>query len=340
MTAPITTEHFHQRILDLYRSHLKQLEGSGLSEAEKANPSLPGPTVPTLTNKDTSLFPCSYITNLVAYSSPWIDLCSPNPLIASISRQALNLEAAYANFCGVRSMVVPGPRQDGSGEQVARYARAIKEVFLVASRLNVIIHMPMYREPGLEEQCQTLTTELDGPSSKKADDGQEIDLFGAWDTWHTIRNVCKYSTRLSLGNHSHECTRLLASTNSHAALRIPRRLPEKELQTRWFAEPLHYFTLGPNTFQKNKAGHPSLSRQHQEMIFMFMRLKNAPWFILYDVGPTPADLAAASAVLGTRIMDYPSLAQAAQSSTLAQSLPATNANVSYMRHLKTFSIVK
>lgn len=190
---------------ELYKSHLNEIENSGLSVADKANPSLLGPIVPTLTNKDTTLFPCSYILNVLAYSSPWIDLGSSNPLIASISRQALNLEVAYANFCGVRSVLIPGPRQDADGKAVLQYARAIKEVFHVASRVNIIIHMPMYREPGLEEKAKLLSEELEGPSSAEEGSGQadeEIDLFGAWDTWHTIRSVSEYSNRLFVGKPS------------------------------------------------------------------------------------------------------------------------------------------
>ncbi|ROW10723.1 hypothetical protein VPNG_05120 [Cytospora leucostoma] len=316
-TAPITNGHFHERVKELYTSHLKHLENSGLSDAEKANPSLPGPTVPTLTNKDTSLFPSSYILNVLAYSSPWIDLGSSNPIIASLSRQALNLEVAYANFCGVRSVLIPGPRQDADGKAVAQYARAIKEVFHVATRVNVIIHMPMYREPGLEEKAKLLSEELEGTSStdKGVSQDDEINLFGAWDTWHTIRSVSEYSNRLFV------------------ALRVPRRLPEKELQTRWFAEPLHYLTLGPNTFQLNKTGNPSLSRHHQDWIFSCMRLKNAPWFLLYDIGPSPSDLQVAAKAAETLQSDFPTLSDAARSTALT-SAPGVNAYVLYMSYLE------
>jgi protein arginine N-methyltransferase 5 len=62
-------------------------------------------------------------------------------------------------------------------------------------------------------------------------------------------------------------------------------MAEKDLQNRWFCEPLHYLTFGPEVFQKNKAGYPSLTRNHQDMIFAYMRLKNAPWLLLCDVGP-------------------------------------------------------
>jgi len=185
---------------------VSDLEGPSLSAADKANPSLPGPTVPTLTNKDTSLVPSSYVLNVLAYSSPWIDLCSTDPVIASISRQALNLEVAYANFCGVRSLVIPGPRQDGDGRAIAQYVRAVQETFEVATRVNIIIHMPMYREPGLEEKVKLLSEELHprgdvAKAGSKDEDG--VDLFGAWDTWHTIRSVCQYSTRLFVGKAPH-----------------------------------------------------------------------------------------------------------------------------------------
>lgn len=111
---------------------------------------------------------------------------------------------------------------------------------------------------------------------------------------------------------------------------MPRRLPEKELQTRWFAEPLHYLTLGPSTFQQNKTGNPSLSRQHQDLIFSCMRLKNAPWFLLYDIGPSPQDLAAAAKNAETLQSDFPSLSEVAQSTAL----PGMDAHVLYMSHLE------
>lgn len=66
---------------------------------------------------------------------------------------------------------------------------------------------------------------------------------------------------------------------------MPRVVPEKDLQNRWFCEPLHYLTFSPEVFQKNKIGYPSLSKNHQEVIFAYMRLKNAPWLLLCDVGP-------------------------------------------------------
>ncbi|KAJ9149948.1 Protein arginine N-methyltransferase [Pleurostoma richardsiae] len=312
-TAPITNKHLQERVVALYKTHLKELGERGLSN--DPNRSIPVPVVPTLTDEDTSLFPGGDIANIVAYSSPWLDLCSSNNLISNISRQVLNLEVAYANFCGVRSVIIPGPRTDNA-KRVAQYARAIQETFLVATRVNVIIHMPMYREPGLEEKAATLSTLLDGDNSAEEGSSVEVDLFGAWDTWNTVRSLCKYTMRLFV------------------ALRIPRRLPEKELQTRWFAEPLHYLSFGPQTFQENKAGHPSLSRYHQELINAYMRLKNAPWFILYDVGPSVKELDALTESRDKAGADFPSLSEAHNPAFQKSAASQINHHVSYMRHVE------
>ncbi|KAL2149528.1 hypothetical protein VTH82DRAFT_8179 [Thermothelomyces myriococcoides] len=319
VTAPITNDHFYKRVVDLYRDYLQERERwtqqGELAVGDGANPSLPVPVVSTLTDEDTSVYPSNYIGSLALYSSPWIDLCSSDPHIASISRQVLNLEAAYANFCGARTIVIPGPRRDDSSRGIAQYARAIREVLHVASRANIIIHLPMYREPGLEEKVETLSSTFGpesgaGPNAKK-----EIDLFSTWDSWNTIRSVCCYSMRLFV------------------ALRIPRRVPERPLQDRWFAEPLHYLTISKEVFQPNRAGHPSLSRHHQDLINRYMRLRNAPWLLLCDVGPSTEQL---NALLNETASEFPSLAEANQA--LKQNrrphMPPMNTYIAYMRYLE------
>ncbi|KAL2166330.1 hypothetical protein VTG60DRAFT_2937 [Thermothelomyces hinnuleus] len=319
VTAPITNDHFFKRVVNLYRDYLKEREQwaqqGELAVGHQANPSLPGPVVPTLTDEDTSVYPSNYIGSLALYSSPWIDLCSSDPHIASISRQVLNLEAAYANFCGARTIVVPGPRRDDSSRGIAQYARAIREVLHVAGRANIIIHLPMYREPGLEEKAETLSSIFGiengaGPNAKK-----EVDLFGTWDSWNTIRSVCCYSMRLFV------------------AIRIPRRVPERILQERWFAEPLHYLTISKEVFQPNRAGHPSLSRHHQDLINRYMRLRNGPWLLLCDVGPSTEQLAA---LLDETASEFPSLAEANQAlkENRRPHMPAMNAYVGYMKYLE------
>ncbi|KAI1762541.1 Skb1 methyltransferase [Hypoxylon sp. FL1150] len=315
VTTPITNGNFHERVVNLLRTFL--LDANNNAQAG----SIPDPVVPPLTTEDTTLFPSTYTSGLVAYASPWIDLCSPNHVVSSISRQVLNLEVSYANFCGIRSIIVPGPRQDATktsnGQGITQFARAIEEAFSIGTRVNLIIHIPMYREPGLEDKVALLS--IDDNVGKTTLEEEEIELFSAWDSWHVIRSVCEYDSRLFV------------------ALKIPRLLPEKELQTRWFSEPLQYLTFNPQAFQSNKAGRPCLSRHHQEMIYAYMRLKNAPYFLLCDVGPEleaePDNTQAAAAEPAT---DFPSLAEAAtqQSTSNAYTLQPHNVYASYFRHLE------
>ncbi|KAH7040657.1 protein arginine N-methyltransferase [Microdochium trichocladiopsis] len=314
VTSPITNRHFHERIKALVASSIKDLEASTSSGSR------PDPIVPPLTGDDTALYPSTYTSGYVAYSSPWLDLCSTNHVVSSISRQVLNLEIAYANFCGVRSIIIPGPRTDavkaGNGQGIAQYARAIQEALLVGTRINIIIHLPMYREPGLEEKVDLLS---DGKSDSQNSSAKDsIDIFSTWDSWHVIRTTCEYDSRLVV------------------ALRLPKMLPEKELQSRWYSEPVQYLTLSPQVFQANKAGHPSLSRNHQEMIDWYMRLKHAPYFLLCDVGPeVKPDPQEGESVDVSSSSDFPSLSEAAAHSAKGENKQSgQNAHSAYLQHLQ------
>ncbi|CAK7567273.1 MAG: hypothetical protein SEPTF4163_005235 [Sporothrix epigloea] len=328
-TAPITNEHFHERVVALQKSYQADIAARDLTPAERANPSLPGPTIPTLTDEDTSLFPGPNITSIVAYCSPWIDLYAADPLVANLSRQVLNLEVAYASFCGVRSIIIPGPRADTDENRVVQYGRAILEALRQAARTILVVQLPMYREPGLEEEGDTLSGPGVYPTAASTTAvNEDIDLYSAWDTWHTVRSMCNYDPQLFV------------------AVRIPKRLPENELQTRWFAEPLHYLTFAASVFQQNRAGFPSLSKSHQLLINKYMRLKNAPYMILSNVGPSAAELAGSVDVQSTvsaasastdAASAFPSLAEA--HSSLSQTdnkkhRPATNVYFSYLKYLE------
>ena len=65
---------------------------------------------PKSSTEDTDLTAGEMTSHLIALVSPWIDLCSPDPLIYNISRQVIHLEIAYAAFCGITNVIVPGPK--------------------------------------------------------------------------------------------------------------------------------------------------------------------------------------------------------------------------------------
>jgi protein arginine N-methyltransferase 5 len=147
---------------------------------------------------------------MLATSSPWIDLCSPDPLIADISRQVLSLEIAYAGFCNVRNVAVPGPRlhrAKSRSDGVVQYARAVREVLNSGQYIQIQIWLPMadspdaYAHDGMghlapfAREQYLLEAEDEGP--------KKVDFFGAWDAWNVIRTVCNYSSRLFVGKNSH-----------------------------------------------------------------------------------------------------------------------------------------
>lgn len=73
----------------------------------------------------------------------------------------------------------------------------------------------------------------------------------------------------------------------HTALSVPSHLPPLSLRSRWHSEPLRLICFNENTFSQNAKGHPVFTHSHQELLTHYMRLRNAPWILLMDVGPIP-----------------------------------------------------
>ncbi|KAL1955166.1 hypothetical protein VTO42DRAFT_8981 [Malbranchea cinnamomea] len=304
VTTPITTAHFHSRVLTLLSSHLSNMQPNSpdatgtFATSQNSKPLV----IPQLSLEDSNLIPNESISNMVAVTSSWIDLCSPDPLIADVSRQVLALEIAYAAFCGVSFVIIQGPRlHHGSlhGEGVMYYARAIEEVMDIAPYMQIHIWLPMVDNPDLE------TTEMGdlAPFARPEYLGQslqaessKVDLFGTWDAWNVIRTVCKYHSRLFI------------------ALSLPKYLPPIAVQTRWHSEPVHILTLDASSFIKNQKGYPVLSKAHQSLIFRFMRLRNPPWILLCDVGPIPGqeNIQADGTIAGLEFSSSPTPAEAWQ----------------------------
>lgn len=300
LTSPITTPHFHSRVLTLLSSHLSNSEppsydASGTLSTSQNNKVL---TVPPLSSVDTPLTPHEAISQVVGVTSSWIDLCSPDPLIADISRQVLMLEVAYAAFCGISYLIIPGPKLHHGAlhsEGLVYYARAIQEALNVAPYMQIHIWMRMVDNPDLEtDEMGDLAPFAREEYLADADDrSAKIDLFGTWDAWEVIRTVCKYHTRLFIGEK-----RLLFSVLAMlflqlslmrllSALSLPKHLPPIQVQSRWFSEPVHLLTIDATSFIKNQKGYPVLSKAHQALIARFMRLRTPPWFLLCNVGPIP-----------------------------------------------------
>jgi type II protein arginine methyltransferase len=202
LTSPITTPHFHSRVLSLLSNQLALPQSGNLPSN-----ALPPPILPPFNAADTPLAPGETVSQLVGYCSSWIDLGSPDPLISNISRQVLAMEVAFASFCGITNIIIPGPRQYNSSaattDGLARYSRAVQEALGIASYIHMTIHIPMYHHADshavlLLGDLQPFTREEYLPTETEEDE----ELFDSWDAWNVIRSVCKYNSRLSVGKKS------------------------------------------------------------------------------------------------------------------------------------------
>ncbi|KAL4821334.1 PRMT5 arginine-N-methyltransferase-domain-containing protein [Aspergillus spinulosporus] len=318
LTTPITTPHFQSRVLSLLSSHLSNIQAisqddSGtLMTTDNIRPLV----VPQLGPADTHLTPNEAMSQLIGVTSSWIDLCSPDPLIADLSRQVFMLEVAYAAFCGIGYLLIPGPKLHHKGmhsDGVMYYARAIQDALSLGPYIQFHIWLDMVDNQDLELDEMGDLAPLAREEFFDAEIEQpRIDLFGTWDAWDAIRRTCKYHSRLFV------------------ALSLPKHLPPMSVQSRWHSEPVHLFTIHSNTFIKNQKGYPVLGKAHQALISRFMRLRTAPWILLCDVGPIPGvETDNTSSLPGS---EYPSLAQAAASNKKHYD---PTPHLSYMRNLQS-----
>jgi type II protein arginine methyltransferase len=227
---------------------------------------------------DTDLEPNEISSSLLAFSSSWIDVCSPDPRVQEVSKQVLSMEIAFAAFCGLENIFIRGPKlyhndpitgKEFASSGIVQFARAIQEALNVGHRLQISIILPFSDDPTTEgSQIPTLESRpehLDSLPEEKT----ETDALGTWESWNSIREFCKFSSRLTV------------------ALEVPKQLPPIYAQSRWFSEPLKALFFSNDTFIPNHYGHPSLHKSVQTYISRVMRLKVAPWIILQDIGPIP-----------------------------------------------------
>lgn len=183
LTAAITTPAFQNRVIDLVRDYQSQ-------------PSDNLPLISPLTPSDSTLTPDESNATRIAVSSPWIDLASTDPVIAYVSRQVFNLEVAYAAFCGINNVIVRGPTEDGDAVQ---FARAVQEAIGLGPYLQLHLLMPMSVELESETPDGTYLGELATTNNEEMVELGGKDDYDVWERWDTIRTLCSYSQKLSLG---------------------------------------------------------------------------------------------------------------------------------------------
>lgn len=195
ITRPITTESFRAKVLAALDAYFEKVSAANSAD------DVPYPLISPLTPEDTNLLPDEFISSMLAITSPWIDLASPDPVVAHVSRQVFNLEVAYAAFCGVNNMVIQGPRLQGN-VVVPQFARSIVQALNVGAYLNLQILMPMTAAESKDETKNPhhMASRMREAYSTASDIATtSSDSLRSWDAWELIRTVCKFHGRLSVG---------------------------------------------------------------------------------------------------------------------------------------------
>lgn len=202
VTTSVTNSHFRNRVFQLTSDYLSKVPENAEDGESSASIPMAEPIVSPLTAADTTLSPSPAVSTYTAYISPWIDLCSLNPVITGISRQVLNMEVDYASFCGIRTVILPAPSRDasqaGGNQALAQYARAVLEALSIGSYMSFSIHMPMCQELVPENEPPTLFHLHPHPRIKRKRRDM-ANIFSTWDTWNQIRSFCRYHARLFVG---------------------------------------------------------------------------------------------------------------------------------------------
>jgi len=198
LTIPITTPQFHSSVHSILSAYIAE------SNHEHKYGDLPMPLIPPLEPADSPLFPIDSVAQYIAVSSPWIDLASPDPIVSNVSHQILNLELAYAAFCGIQNVIIRAPPVFGNRKRhqiVSQFARAVYEALAISPYFQLHILFPIAPGKGkasedLSHLCrfaQVATSETD------PNEDQDSEVWGPWETWDLIRSVCNYSGRISVG---------------------------------------------------------------------------------------------------------------------------------------------
>ncbi|KAI6990279.1 Skb1 methyltransferase [Hortaea werneckii] len=314
LTSPITTPHFHSRVLQLVEDHLQNA-----ASTQTPVENLPTPLITPLSPADSHLTPSDANSAIIGVVSPWIDLSSRDPLIAHVSKHILGMEVAYAAFCGISNLIIHGPV---SSEGTMQYARAVLEALGMGPYVQIHILLPMTGELEVDVEGTPLA-ELarDEYSADAADeDGEDVEdegepeLYGSWEVWDAIRGLCSYHGRLSI------------------ALELPRQLPPIHLQSRWYSEPVRLLVFPRTSFLRNPKGWPVLSKAHQSYLSRFLRLRFPPWALLSDCNPIPTQ--ETSSATAPTPDPTPAEASSASSSTTAAAAEKPTAHLEYLRHLQ------
>lgn len=185
-----------------------------------------------LGENDTLIKPGLHISSTIGISSPWIELDSKDESIRQLGLNVLENEAAYAAFCGINYLIVPGPKRRNSA---LIYAQALSKVVAKHPNVEFSVHVQF---------CEEF-----------ADQGSPHDYLSIWELWNTIRSSCNNVPNLKVA------LQMPASSSP---------VPDYVL-SRWYAESVSMLIVPNSCFIPNQKKYPVFPKWAQALFHRFVK---------------------------------------------------------------------
>lgn len=197
-----------------------------------------------------------WTTCIVGKLSPWLVLDSPCASLRRESEAALRQELQWAAHLNVPAVLAPypsgaAPLAGGGPLAGSNYAAHLVQALEAAPSLHLWVRVPLASTP---------EPPADGEGS---DDGAESaarplaarSRGDPWEGWNALRQHGECHPRLSV------------------ALEVTADLPSPAAIARWAGEPIKAAVLPTSIFLTNRAGFPTLSRPHQQLVALLAQYR-------------------------------------------------------------------
>ncbi|EGG17930.1 protein arginine methyltransferase [Cavenderia fasciculata] len=188
----------------------------------------PTSTIDPLLRSDLLLDSSQWKSVIVPKVSEWIDVDSNDKQTRLRSTAIMKNEISWSAHVAVPALLIPPPKR----EQSPNYAQVINQSLLSLMNMKMWMRMPL-----------NLTSDKDDENSNK-----EPLLINTWKWWNNFRMLCNHHPSLFL------------------ALEMTKTLPNQQTLEQWLGEPVKCFIIPTSVFEINKAGFPTLSKDHQKFL--------------------------------------------------------------------------
>ncbi|VEU23728.1 DEKNAAC105002 [Brettanomyces naardenensis] len=191
-----------------------------------------------------------HISKTVGLLSSWIELDNEDRLINEFSIQVLTNEVSYAQYVGIRTLLMAPPKNLNN---LQIYTDNLNTILQKFPKMQLSISLPI---------CED--------TKQNPDTGEAlpmIDPFSTWDVWNSIRIQCNYNPNLSI------------------SLGSPKTNVPQTVVNRWLLEPVRFYLLSSYRFIPNSKNYPVLNKFNQLIIWKLIQRKALypPTLLLHGV---------------------------------------------------------